>query len=62
MVLGPCIKEITKERPQGVGGAHPWPTERSQPNHGVQATASSLVSLLVGGDVGESPAPNRRTR
>jgi hypothetical protein len=34
------------------------PLATSKPNHGVQATANSLVSLR--GDVGESPS--RRTR
>jgi hypothetical protein len=34
--------------------------QNAQPNKGLQATADSLVSLLVLGDVGESLAPNRR--
>ena len=36
--------------------------DSATPNQGLQATAYSLVSLLVLGDVGESPASNRRTR
>jgi hypothetical protein len=42
----PCWGEWHTDWPM-LGVPHPWLTGDSQPNHGLQATPYSLVSLLV---------------